>query len=91
MSSLPQRKITVVGAGYVGMTCAQKAAEKELAREVVLIDVLEGRPQGIALDLNQEVAPLADPVLDARSGDVSVRVDVQRELREVEIAVAIEP
>ena len=56
MSSLPQRKITVVGAGYVGMTCAQKAAEKDLAREVVLIDVLEGRPQGIALDLNQAAA-----------------------------------
>jgi malate dehydrogenase len=56
MDAVPQRKITVVGAGFVGMTCAQKCAEKELAREVVLIDVLEGRPQGLALDLNQAAA-----------------------------------
>lgn len=46
-------RITVVGAGYVGMTCAQRLAEKELAQEVVLIDIVEGLPQGIALDLNQ--------------------------------------
>jgi len=49
-------KITVVGAGHVGMITAQKCAEKELAREVVLIDVVEGRPQGIALDINQAAA-----------------------------------
>jgi len=49
-------KITVVGAGHVGMITAQKCVEKELAREVVLIDVVEGRPQGIALDLNQAAA-----------------------------------
>ncbi|HEX6881742.1 MAG TPA: malate dehydrogenase [Planctomycetota bacterium] len=49
-------KITVVGAGHVGMITAQKCAEKELAPEVVLIDVLEGRPQGIALDLAQSAA-----------------------------------
>jgi malate dehydrogenase len=49
-------RITVVGAGHVGMLTAQKCAEKELAREIVLIDVLEGRPQGIALDLNQSAA-----------------------------------
>lgn len=49
-------KITVVGAGHVGMITAQKCAEKELAREVVLIDVLAGRPQGIALDLAQSAA-----------------------------------
>ncbi len=51
--TIPQRKLTVVGAGFVGSTCAQLAAMKELAREICLIDVLEGRPQGIALDLNQ--------------------------------------
>ena len=56
MSSVPQRKITVVGAGYVGMTCAQLCAQKNLAAEVVLIDVLEGRAKGIALDLNQMAA-----------------------------------
>lgn len=49
-------KVTVVGAGFVGMTCAQRLAEQEVAQEIVLIDVLEGRPQGIALDLNQAAA-----------------------------------
>ncbi|KAA3607773.1 MAG: malate dehydrogenase [Planctomycetota bacterium] len=49
-------RVTVVGAGFVGMTCAQRLAEKELAEEVVLIDIVEGRPQGIALDLNQAAA-----------------------------------
>ena len=43
------KKITVVGAGNVGATCAQRLAEKELAREVVLIDVVEGVPQGLSL------------------------------------------
>ncbi len=46
-------RVTVVGAGFVGMTCAQRLAEKEVAEEVVLIDIIEGRPQGIALDLNE--------------------------------------
>jgi len=56
MSQIPQRKITVVGAGYVGATCAHLCAQKNLASEIVLIDVLEGRPQGIALDMNQSAA-----------------------------------
>jgi len=56
MGAILQRKITVVGAGYVGMTTAQLCASKDLAPEVVLIDVLEGRAQGIALDLNQMAA-----------------------------------
>jgi malate dehydrogenase len=43
-------KITVVGAGNVGATAAQRVAEKELAREVVLIDIMEGIPQGKGLD-----------------------------------------
>src|SRR5512140_3346106 len=43
-------KITVVGAGNVGATAAQRLAEKNLARTVVLIDVVEGIPQGKALD-----------------------------------------
>ena len=44
------RRITVVGAGNVGATCAQRLAERELAREVVMIDVVEGIPQGKGLD-----------------------------------------
>lgn len=43
-------KITVVGAGNVGATAAQRIAEKNLARTVVMIDVVEGVPQGKALD-----------------------------------------
>jgi malate dehydrogenase len=45
-------KITVVGAGNVGATCAHWAAAQELA-DVVLVDVVEGMPQGKALDLMQ--------------------------------------
>jgi len=44
------RKITVVGAGNVGATTAQRIAEKELARHVVMLDVAEGIPQGKGLD-----------------------------------------
>ena len=43
-------KITVVGAGNVGATAAQRLAEKDLARSVVMVDVVEGVPQGKALD-----------------------------------------
>jgi malate dehydrogenase len=43
-------KITVVGAGNVGATAAQRLAEKELARQIVLIDIAEGIPQGKGLD-----------------------------------------
>src|SRR5258707_6648825 len=43
-------KITVVGAGNVGATTAQRIAEKELARTVVMVDVVEGIPKGKALD-----------------------------------------
>jgi malate dehydrogenase len=42
--------ITVVGAGTVGATTAQRVAEKELARRVVVVDVVEGIPQGKSLD-----------------------------------------
>ncbi|NLG62709.1 MAG: malate dehydrogenase [Candidatus Cloacimonetes bacterium] len=50
-------KITVVGAGHVGATAAQGLALKELARQVVLIDILEGVPQGKGLD-QWESAPI---------------------------------
>ncbi|HEX2190907.1 MAG TPA: malate dehydrogenase [Longimicrobiaceae bacterium] len=50
-------KITVVGAGNVGATAAQRVAEKELARQVVLIDIAEGIPQGKGLD-QWESAPI---------------------------------
>src|SRR5213595_606596 len=50
-------KITVVGAGNVGATTAQRIAEKELARTVVMVDVMEGIPQGKGLDQYQS-API---------------------------------
>jgi len=45
------KKITVIGAGNVGATTAQRLAEKEFAEEVILLDVVEGIPQGKALDM----------------------------------------
>ncbi|MBA4251172.1 MAG: malate dehydrogenase [Chlorobiaceae bacterium] len=50
------KKITVIGAGNVGSTAAQRLAEKEVAEEIVLIDILEGIPQGKALDIWQSAA-----------------------------------
>jgi malate dehydrogenase len=44
-------KITVIGAGNVGATTAQRIVDRQLANEVVLVDVLEGIPQGKALDM----------------------------------------
>jgi len=51
------KKITVVGAGHVGATCSQLLAMKELAQEVVLVDIAEGIPQGKGLD-QWESAPV---------------------------------
>jgi malate dehydrogenase len=51
-------KVTVVGAGHVGATTAQRLAEAELACEIVLVDVAGDMPRGKALDL-WESAPLA--------------------------------
>jgi malate dehydrogenase len=50
-------KLTVVGAGHVGATTAQRLAELGIANEVVLIDIVEGMPKGKALDL-WEAAPI---------------------------------
>ncbi|HET6848722.1 MAG TPA: malate dehydrogenase [Gaiellales bacterium] len=49
---MSRRKITVVGAGNVGATTAQRLAERDYA-DVVLVDIVEGLPQGKALDLNE--------------------------------------
>jgi malate dehydrogenase len=51
-----EKKVTVIGAGNVGATAAQRLAEKELC-DVVLVDIIEGVPQGKALDL-AEAAPI---------------------------------
>jgi len=47
-----RKKITVVGAGNVGATCAQRLAERDYA-DIVLVDIVEGMPQGKALDMLQ--------------------------------------
>jgi malate dehydrogenase len=46
-------KVTVIGAGFYGSTTAQRLAEYDIFGEVVLTDVIEGKPEGLALDLNQ--------------------------------------
>jgi malate dehydrogenase len=71
-------KITVIGAGNVGATAAQRLADKELANEVVLVDVVEGMPQGKALDM-YEAAPVegADTrVIGSNSYDATANSDI---------------
>jgi malate dehydrogenase len=52
-----RRKVTVVGAGNVGATCAQELARRDYA-DIVLVDIKEGLPEGKALDVNQAGAVL---------------------------------
>jgi malate dehydrogenase len=52
-----RRKVTVVGAGNVGATCAQELARRDYC-DVVLVDIKEGLPQGKALDINQSAPVL---------------------------------
>ncbi len=47
------KKVTVVGAGFYGSTTAQRLAEYDLFDTVVITDIVEGKPEGLALDLNQ--------------------------------------
>jgi malate dehydrogenase len=46
-------KVSVIGAGFYGSTTAQRLAEYDIFEAVALVDIIEGRPQGIALDINQ--------------------------------------
>jgi malate dehydrogenase len=55
-------KVTVVGAGKYGSTTVQRLAESDIADEVVMTDIVEGLPQGLALDMNQ-----SRPVLGYRT------------------------
>jgi malate dehydrogenase len=47
------KKVTVVGAGFYGSTTAQRLAEYNIFDTVVLTDIVEGKPEGLALDMNQ--------------------------------------
>jgi len=63
-----RRKITVVGAGNVGATCAQVLATRDYA-DVMLVDIKEGLPQGKALDINQMGAVLGyEPNVSGSNG-----------------------
>jgi len=46
-------KVSVIGAGFYGSTTAQRLAEYDIFEAVGLVDIIEGRPQGVALDINQ--------------------------------------
>jgi malate dehydrogenase len=46
-------KVTIVGSGFVGATTTMRVAQRGLADEVVMVDIVEGLPQGLALDMNQ--------------------------------------
>jgi malate dehydrogenase len=50
-------RVTVVGSGFVGATAAMRVAQKGLADEVVMIDIVDGLPQGLSLDMRQS-API---------------------------------
>src|SRR6266480_5114543 len=50
-------RVTIVGSGFVGATAARRVAQKGLAEDVVMIDIVEGLPQGLALDV-KESAPI---------------------------------
>ena len=63
-----RKKITVVGAGNVGATCAQELARRDYA-DVVLVDIIPKFPQGKALDVNQAAAVLGyEPAMVGTNG-----------------------
>jgi malate dehydrogenase len=71
-------KITVIGGGNVGATAAQRIVDKELANQVVLVDVVEGMPQGKALDM-YEATPVEGTdtrVIGSNSYDESANSDI---------------
>lgn len=71
-------KITVIGAGNVGATTAQRLVDKQLANEVVLVDVIEGVPQGKALDMF-EASPVEKVdvrVVGANAYDATANSDI---------------
>ncbi|WP_202925059.1 malate dehydrogenase [Myxacorys almedinensis] len=86
MASCTQVRVSVIGAGNVGSSLAQRLAEKDLA-DVVLLDVLSGRPQGLALDLmeargverhNREIIGTTDYADTANSSVVVITAGVPR-------------
>ena len=68
-------KITVVGAGAVGATCADNIARKELCDELILLDIKEGIAEGKAIDMMQTAALLG---FDTRITAVRMTIQKQR-------------
>ena len=71
-------KITVVGAGNVGAAVAQRLADKELGNEVVLVDIIEGMPQGKGLDM-YEAGPVEGSdsrIIGTNSYDTTANSDI---------------
>lgn len=71
-------KVTVVGAGFYGSTTAQRLAEYDLFETVVLTDIIEGRPQGLALDISQSrpIEGFQTPVVGTNSYEETAGSDV---------------
>ena len=72
------RKVTVVGAGKYGSTAVQRLAGWDIADEVVMVDIVEGLPQGLALDMNQSrpIEGYRTRVVGANDYDVTAGSDV---------------
>lgn len=70
----PQNKITVVGVGVVGMVCAASIIMKDLADELVLVNVMEDKLKGEITDVQQDSLFLRAPKVDS-SKDYNVTVN----------------
>src|SRR5439155_869441 len=87
-----RRKVTVVGAGNVGATCAQVLALRDYA-DVALVDIKEGLPQGKALDINQMGAVLGghgDQMVSVISGTTVGGVPIRKLISQERIDAMVE-
>jgi malate dehydrogenase len=71
-------KVSVIGAGFYGSTTAQRLAEYDVFEAVGLVDIIEGRPQGVALDINQSrpIEGFETLVLGSNDYDVTEGSDI---------------
>jgi malate dehydrogenase len=71
-------KVSVIGAGFYGSTTAQRLAEYDIFDSVALVDIIEGKPQGIALDINQSrpVEGFETRLLGSNDYDVTAGSDI---------------
>src|SRR5919204_488035 len=71
-------KVSVIGAGFYGSTTAQRLAEYDIFEAVGLVDIIEGRPQGVALDINQSrpIEGFETLVLGSNEYDVTEGSDI---------------